>query len=215
MMTFKYEITSLVFCIFLTKCCPAGQTLDIHSNNKCISSSHEESNSSTVYVTDSNEEKTVGENLLYEAPATDTYECEQYNFEFPVSRGKSGKYIVGHQGPKSYLASEACWDDIYSGRIFVIDQACLPCFNRLQCSDQDIYPLNPRKSWNITDSEYCIDTSKHDNKLLFCPEEINYKYLTSAIFNKCCPDGQVLDISYCISSNKRLTNTFTENSTDN
>ena len=65
MMTFKYEITSLVFCIFLTKCCPAGQTLDIHSNNKCISSSHEESNSSTVYVTDSNEEKTVGENLLY------------------------------------------------------------------------------------------------------------------------------------------------------
>ena len=165
--------------------------------------------------------KTVEGNLLYEAPATDTYECEEYNFDIPVPRGKPGKHIVGHQGPKSYLASEACWGDIYSGRISVIDQACLPCSSRLQCSDPDIYPLNPRKSWNITDpgevwvdgtirniSEYCIETSKHNKKLLFCPEEINYKYLTSAIFRKCCPDGQVLDIQ----SNNKCT--FTQNSTD-
>ena len=70
-------------------------------------------------------------------------------FEYLTARGKSGNYIVDHQGPKSYLASEAFWENINTGRISVLDQACLTCSYRLQCSDPDIYPINPRKSWKI------------------------------------------------------------------
>ena len=79
------------------QCCPAGQIFHAHTN-RCISISD---NTSTLNITESFEEEGIEENLLYEALATDTYECKQYlifNFHFPVSRGKSGKYIVSRQG---------------------------------------------------------------------------------------------------------------------
>jgi len=122
-----------------TKCCPAGQLLDLH-NKHCILDSNDHPGAYSVNVTSSVDGKLVfeeGELVFGEVPIEEVNQCNQslrYHFQFLVIQHQTTYLLIDTHGKMISLSS--CIDlalDTRTSDISMVAQGCLSCAEEEPC----------------------------------------------------------------------------------
>eukprot|EP00092_Neocalanus_flemingeri_P008481 GFUD01009138.1.p1 GENE.GFUD01009138.1~~GFUD01009138.1.p1 ORF type:complete len:554 (+),score=92.28 GFUD01009138.1:111-1772(+) len=122
-----------------TKCCPAGQILDLHTKN-CIQDSFKQNGAFVANVTILPDFNTKEEEIVFEkVPTGEVYLCPQslrYHFSWRIFRKKSEFFIIDLDRNLKNNQENMCIDNALDSKTSVVSlvgQGCLSCTEEEPC----------------------------------------------------------------------------------